>query len=52
MKKQNKPKLIKELATQFEADFKSSLPISIQPNGAIVYNNFVIKENKHDLQSK
>lgn len=49
MKKTNKSKpqskVIKELAVHFEADLKSSLPISIQPNGSIVYKNYVIRTN-------
>jgi hypothetical protein len=44
--KQSKTKVIKELATQFEEDFKKTLPISIQPNGSIVYKNYLIKLNK------
>lgn len=48
MKKSNKPKpkFIKELAGQFEVDLSNTLPISIQPNGDIVYKEFVIKLNK------
>jgi hypothetical protein len=46
MKKQNKPKAVKELASQFEAELNKSLPISIQPNGSIVYKNYLIKANK------
>jgi len=48
MKKSNKPKpkpkpkFIKELAGQFEVDLANTLPISIQPNGDIVYKEFVI----------
>jgi len=44
--KQSKTKAIKELATQFEEDFKKTLPISIQPNGSIVYKSYIIKTNK------
>jgi uncharacterized protein involved in propanediol utilization len=44
--KQAKTKVIKELATQFEEDFKKTLPISIQPNGSIVYKQYLIKTNK------
>ena len=44
--KQAKTKVIKELATQFEEDFKKTLPISIQPNGSIVYKNYLIKINQ------
>jgi hypothetical protein len=50
MKKSNKPKpkpkFIKELAGQFEVDLANTLPISIQPNGDIVYKEFVIKLDK------
>jgi hypothetical protein len=49
MKKSNKPnpkpKFIKELAGQFEVDLANTLPISIQPNGDIVYKDYVIKLN-------
>lgn len=51
MKKQNnkkKPqaKVIKELASQFEQELNKTLPISIQPNGSIVYKHYLIKTNK------
>ena len=48
MKKSNKPKskFIKELVGQFEVDLANTLPISIQPNGDIVYKDYVIKLNK------
>jgi hypothetical protein len=41
--KKNKQKLVKELATQFEAELQKSLPISIQPNGAVVYKQYAVK---------
>jgi hypothetical protein len=46
MKKTNKTKIVKELAGQFEAELNKTLPISIQPNGSIVYKNYLIKTNK------
>jgi hypothetical protein len=48
MKKTHKPKLkfIKELVEHFDVDLNNSLPISIQPNGDIVYKDYVIKLNK------
>jgi len=51
MKKQNnkkKPqaKVIKELASQFEQELNKTLPISIQPNGSIVYKHYLIKTNQ------
>lgn len=48
MKKQLTPKakVIKELAKQFELDLNKSLPITVQPDGSIVYKNYYIKENK------
>lgn len=39
-----KPKVVQELAKQFEADLNRSLPISIQPNGSIVYKQYFIKQ--------
>lgn len=47
MKKQNKklPKIkIKELAEQFQQDFDSKLPITVLPNGDIVYKNYVVRQ--------
>jgi hypothetical protein len=41
-----KPKFIKELVEHFDVDLNNSLPISIQPNGDIVYKDYVIKLNK------
>ena len=43
---QTKPraKVVQELAKQFEADLNRSLPISIQPDGSIVYKNYYIKQ--------
>jgi hypothetical protein len=48
MKKSHKPKpkFIKELVEHFDVDLNKSLPISIQPNGDIVYKDYVIKLNK------
>ena len=52
MKKTNKPKqkpkakVLKDLAIQFEADLSKTLPITIQPDGSIVYKDYVIKYNK------
>jgi hypothetical protein len=37
-------KAIKELAVQFEEDLNRSLPISIQPNGNIVYKNYYVMQ--------
>jgi hypothetical protein len=40
--KKNKNKLIKDLATHFEEDLKSALPITIKKNGGIIYKNYAI----------
>ena len=50
MKKNRKPsgKVIKELAHHFEADFNKSLPISVHPNGNILYKDYLIKKNQHE----
>ena len=49
MKKQtkSKSKVVKELAGHFEEDLKSSLPIAIQPDGSIVYKDYVVKLKKN-----
>jgi len=44
--KKPKAKVIKELATQFEEDFKKTLPIAILSNGNIVYKQYIIKSNE------
>ena len=48
MKKQNKskPKVVKELASQFEEELNKSMPISVLPNGNIAYKNFIVKQTK------
>jgi hypothetical protein len=50
MKKNKKPsgKVIKDLAQHFEADFNKSLPISIHPNGSILYKDYMIKKNQFE----
>jgi len=39
-----KAKVIQELVTAFEQDLKKTLPISIQPDGSVVYKDYYIKE--------
>ena len=41
-------RVIKELAQHFEEDLKKSLPISIQPNGTVVYKSYYIKKNSNE----
>jgi hypothetical protein len=50
MKKTNKPKakVIKELAVQFEEEFKKSLPITVLKNGSIAYNDYLIKQTTNE----
>jgi hypothetical protein len=43
--KKPKEKVLKELAQHFEADLNRSLPISIQPDGKIVYKDYYIGLN-------
>lgn len=40
-----KAKIVKELAKQFEEEVKQNLPISIQPDGSLVYKNYLIKQD-------
>ena len=46
-KRKTKPnsKLIKELASHFEEDFNSSLPILVRKDGSIVYKEYCIKQD-------
>jgi len=50
MKKQNKtkPKAVKELAGQFEAELNKSMPISILPNGSVAYKHYIIKQTARE----
>lgn len=45
MKNTNKPKkrVIKELAEQFNTELNKQLPVSVMPNGDIVYKDYVVK---------
>lgn len=44
-KRKPNPKILKELASQLEEDFHSSLPITIRKDGSIVYKDFYIKQD-------
>jgi len=50
MKKSNKPKkqTIKELAVQFEEEFKKSLPITVHTDGSIIFKNFLVKQTSQE----
>lgn len=51
MKKQSKktqPKVIKELAEHFEADLNESMPLIIQPDGSVVYKDYVVRRLKNE----
>jgi hypothetical protein len=50
MKKQNKPKtaVIKELASQFEAELNKSMPVTVRKDGSLLYKNYVIKQNNNN----
>lgn len=45
MKNTNKSKTIKELAKYFDQELQTTLPITILPNGSLVYKNYFVKEN-------
>ena len=47
MKKQPKAKIVKNLATQFEAELKQNLPVTVRPDGSIVYKTYYIKSKKN-----
>lgn len=44
--KRSKAKVVQELAAHFEQDLNKTLPLSIQPDGSVVYKNFLIKINE------
>lgn len=37
-----KSKIIKEFATYFDQELQTSLPISVLPDGSLVYKNFIV----------
>jgi hypothetical protein len=47
-KKHPKAKVIKDLASQLEQDLNKTLPLAIQPDGSIVYKQYVIRKNKRE----
>lgn len=48
MKKNNKKtKVVKELATQFEADLNKTLPVTVRPDGSMVYKDYFIKTKQN-----
>jgi hypothetical protein len=50
MKKQNKPKtaVIKDLASQFEAELNKSMPVTVRKDGSLLYKNYVIEQNNNN----
>jgi flagellar biosynthesis regulator FlaF len=51
MKKQSKKpqaRVVKELAAQFEAELNRSIQLAIQPDGSIVYKEYVVRQMKNE----
>ena len=49
MKKQNRKSQkvrIKELAEHFQHELDTKLPVTVLPDGGIVYENYLVKQNK------
>ena len=44
-RKKHNHKLIKDLASQFEEEFKTSLPITVRKDGSIIYKEYHIKQD-------
>lgn len=42
--KNQKSKVIKEFASYFDQELQTTLPISVLPNGSLVYKNFLVKQ--------
>lgn len=47
MKKRPRAKVVKELATQFELELNKNLPVTVRPDGSIVFKNYFIKSKKN-----
>lgn len=47
MKKQPKAKIVKSLALHFEAEVNQNLPVTVRPDGSIVYKDYFIKTKKN-----
>jgi hypothetical protein len=45
-KPSNKPKMIKQLAEQFQSELDQKLPITVLPDGSSVFKGYLIKKNK------
>lgn len=45
-KKPNKQKAIKDLAEQFQIELDRKLPVTVLPDGGIVYQDFLVKQTK------
>jgi hypothetical protein len=45
-KKSNKPKLIKQLATELQSELEQKLPVTVLPDGAMVYKDYLVKQTK------
>lgn len=43
-KKTNKQKIVKDLAEQFKSELDTKLPITVLPNGNMVYKDFLVKQ--------
>lgn len=43
-KKHNKPNVVKELAEHFQTELSQKLPVTILPNGGIVYKEYLVKQ--------
>jgi hypothetical protein len=46
MKKTNKHKIVKDLAIDLASEVQSNLPVSVLPDGSVVYKNYLIKLSK------
>jgi hypothetical protein len=44
MKKQPSKNIIKEFANYFDQELQTTLPLSVMPDGSLVYKNFLVKQ--------
>ena len=47
MKKHPKAKVVKALASQFEEELNKTLPVTVRPDGSLVYKDYYIKVKKN-----
>ncbi len=46
-KQQSRAKVVKTLASQLEVEFNKSMPLAVNPDGSVVYKDYIVKHKKN-----